>query len=240
MPKSKRLGILTETERERLINYDSIAVIERKNLNFRLKKKLSIIKDALEDIYLMLNSLPEDTTKDYIDTETAMRSLKATERIFKLLDLFPIEKNPPMGKLLARRYNLLKFPDSNGMVDFGYKPSPEEEELWKAVQDHTEYLKSIYDVNNVDLKLYTLQEYKEKMQPKIDSLQLSGIKYACFTNPGMIPMGVPSERAEELGYVGGDTKNVGLFLNGDYHGLARKLVAEMKEREKKQQEEESK
>jgi len=93
MPKSKIRGILTETERDRLINYNSIDVIERKNLNFRLKKKLNIIKDALEDINIMLNSLPDDTTKDYIDTKTALYSLATTEKILQLCAPWPVAEH---------------------------------------------------------------------------------------------------------------------------------------------------
>lgn len=206
MPAKKRLGILTEIERDRLAKYGEIGTVDKKNLNFRLKKKLSIINEALGDINLLLNNLPEDLTKDYIDTKTALSALEATERIMKLFDPLPIQRIAPSDKLIVRKENIIDFSDSFGMAVLIYDPKPEEAGLWRAVQEHITFLQKIYDVNNIDLNAYTLGEYKEMMTPLIERHQRGGITYTVKTNTGAIPSGVPHDRATELGYGGLDLR----------------------------------
>ena len=187
--KTKVLGLLTEIEHERLINYDQINAVERKNLNFRLKKKFNIINNAFKDIDIMLNlALKEksidEAIKKSIDMETALYSIKVTKSILQLLDPFPIFSDNS-GRLTALKTKKVQFPNSRGTAELIYTPTPEEVDLWHAVQDHIDFLRKIYDVENIDQNVYTLKEYKDLMTPAIERLMSKGIEYKSITNPNM-------------------------------------------------------
>jgi hypothetical protein len=57
MAEKKRKGMLTSLERERLDNYEKLNAIQKKNLNFRLKKKQNEILETISDINMLLKNI---------------------------------------------------------------------------------------------------------------------------------------------------------------------------------------
>lgn len=67
MPGQKRNVLLTETERERLINRRDMKDVKKRITNdSRVKKKLAAWMDNMDDVELILENLPQEVTKDAI------------------------------------------------------------------------------------------------------------------------------------------------------------------------------
>ncbi|OPY50755.1 MAG: hypothetical protein A4E48_01753 [Methanosaeta sp. PtaU1.Bin060] len=82
--------MLTELERERILHRETLTVPERKNLNFRLRKKLIELKQNLEDINLILNFFPQEELHEVIDFEHLSKSLDVTEALLQITDPWPV------------------------------------------------------------------------------------------------------------------------------------------------------
>jgi hypothetical protein len=82
--------MLTDLERTYLENSDSLDEKQKKNLNHRIKNKLILIEDTLNDIRLILEKYPEDLVKDHISNTTVNLAAAALERVLHILDPWPI------------------------------------------------------------------------------------------------------------------------------------------------------
>lgn len=84
--------MLTELERQRLRNRESVEVIERKRNEFAIRKKMEILPQYLSDIELILEKLPENQIEKLIDDDLAYKIFSITELLIKILEFVPIEK----------------------------------------------------------------------------------------------------------------------------------------------------
>lgn len=82
--------MLTELERNRVLHREDLTVPERKNLNFRLRKKLIELKQNLEDISLILNFFHHEELHEVIDFDHLSRSLDVTESLLQIIDPWPV------------------------------------------------------------------------------------------------------------------------------------------------------
>ena len=58
--------MLTKLERDRILHREDLTVPERKNLNFRIRKKLIELKQNLEDINLILTYLSQEELQEML------------------------------------------------------------------------------------------------------------------------------------------------------------------------------
>jgi hypothetical protein len=221
--KSKRLGVLTEIERDRLIKYESIDVIERKNLNFRLKKKLSIIKEAIEDINLLLTTLPEDTTKNYIDTETALYSIHVTEKILQLRAPWPVVEHDGFDPraYMTKGQRIKDQPGECIIVSMAWSATDEEVAINRKLKEHIAFLQYFIDpylinpvclepgeqivsaedafeaIKNQTRRGLTINTYLQNDNPKHIIVKETDLKFKRW-NPNGLPVkyDIPEQREE--------------------------------------------
>lgn len=82
--------MLTKLERNRIIHRESLTTAEKKNLTFRLRKKLIELKQTFEDINNILNFFPHEELHAILDFEHLSKSLDVTESLFKIVDPLPV------------------------------------------------------------------------------------------------------------------------------------------------------
>jgi len=85
MPGQKRNELLTETERERLINRRDMKDVKKRITNdSRVKKKLAAWVDNLRDVELILESLPEEMSESAVNEFAVYRLISVIKDLLRV------------------------------------------------------------------------------------------------------------------------------------------------------------
>lgn len=82
--------MLADLERTYLKDKDSLDDKQKKNLNHRIKNKLELIDDTLNDIRLILENYSEELIKEHISNNTISSAAAVLERVLQILDPWAI------------------------------------------------------------------------------------------------------------------------------------------------------
>jgi hypothetical protein len=152
--KTRTEGFLSDLERDRLKNYDNLNTIEKKNLNFRLRRKMSFINQTLADINRMLSTLPDDMLKEFIDISSAMYVQDTFDKVLQLLDPWPVKTIDPENAFDAFAvktiYTISEDPEKCNIVSL-YRPALYSEiVLTNRLKKHCEEVEKYYDPHFTD------------------------------------------------------------------------------------------
>jgi len=82
--------MLADLERTYLKDKDSLDDKQKKNINHRIKNKLKLINDVLDDVKLILENYPEELVKEHISNNTVSSAAAVLERVLQILDPWAI------------------------------------------------------------------------------------------------------------------------------------------------------
>jgi hypothetical protein len=94
--------MLADLERTYLKDKDSLDDKQKKNLNHRIKNKLKLIDETLNDVRLILENYPEELVKEHITNNTVYSAAAALERVLQILDPWSVGEHEE-GELRAFR-----------------------------------------------------------------------------------------------------------------------------------------
>jgi hypothetical protein len=82
--------MLADLERTYLKDRDGLDDKQKKNLNHRIKNKLKLIDETLNDIRLILENYPEELVKPHVSNITVYSAASTLERVLQILDPWAI------------------------------------------------------------------------------------------------------------------------------------------------------
>ncbi|WP_334102527.1 hypothetical protein [Methanothrix soehngenii] len=141
--------MLTDLERKRILHRDELTVAERKNLNFRLRKKLVELKGNLNDINLILDFFPHEELHEMLGSEHLIESLEVTELLLRIIDHWPIGVSEDENGVMAFRVfgNAIPsaVPGKCAIFSISYTPTQEEIDLDHRLTDHFNRIRCYID-----------------------------------------------------------------------------------------------
>jgi len=82
--------LLSKLEREMLTNPKGLDARQKRNLNYRLKTKCAQIDQALQEIRLLIENVPDDSIKESVSNKTLNTLMVIFENILQMFDPWPI------------------------------------------------------------------------------------------------------------------------------------------------------
>jgi hypothetical protein len=95
--------LLSKLEREILTNPEGLDARQKRNLNYRLKTRCSQIDQALQEIRLLIETVPEDSIKESVSNKTLNTLMAIFENILQVLDPWPIGVNEDESGVMASK-----------------------------------------------------------------------------------------------------------------------------------------
>ena len=200
MTIKKRIGMLTSLERERIFNYENLNATDKKNLNFRLKKKQNEIIETISDINMLLKNLHNSPIEVSISHEHLYEAKNLIENILKMLDAAPIIDSDEAYKKVKKFR--IEDPDNPGeakTVTVSREATKEEISINNCLTDLS---KTIEKYIKLDLSVSTLssiEEFNEILPPLQEEAANKGKILEVFAD-NVLPNSnvVPSQRADEI------------------------------------------
>jgi hypothetical protein len=140
--------MLTKLERERILHREDLTVPERKNLNFRIRKKLIELKQNLEDINLILTYLPQEELQEILAYDHLYKALDITDSLARIIDPWPVGEHENSGQYAFKTYGTA-FPDCEpgkcGIQTVSRLALEEDEKMYQRLKDHLTRLQHCID-----------------------------------------------------------------------------------------------
>ena len=176
--------MLTELERDRILHREELTVPEKKNLNFRLRKKLIGLKQTLEDIRLILTYLPQDELREELDFGHLRKSLDVTDSLIEIIDPWPVGEHED-EEPRAFRVHGMAIPDSKPgkctIKSISRTASLDEINLHKHLKDHLDKLLLCVDPCTPDPVCRDVEFYQLQMNEMLNLQKVSrGVIQASF------------------------------------------------------------
>jgi hypothetical protein len=131
--------LLSKSEREMLTQPEKMSPRQKRNLNYQIKMKAAQIKQALQEIRLLIEYVAEDLLKESVSSEMLIDSIQISEKILKVLDPWAVGE-PEKGELKAFRVwgSVIPAcaPGKCTIDSASYTASDEEIHLHKRLKEH--------------------------------------------------------------------------------------------------------
>lgn len=210
--------MLSPEERKRLKERDSNEMdsqIKASN-DARARRKLkSWLKDDLDDVYLILDKLPEDQLRRVLTDEHAFKLLDLAERLMaikRFAFMWGDIKNPEQWKVASRPGEPNRLAGDQDIVR-SFLLRRHIDNLYDFY-GHDTPINAFMELNRLDLD--------EEFHDKVTEEERAGLKRI--------------REAIKTRWEVRSSENISMFLKGDYLELAHRLIADAREREKNQQE----
>jgi hypothetical protein len=169
MEGKKRIGMLTSLERERLSNYESLNATDKKNLNFRLKKKQNEIIYTISDINMLLKNLRNSPIEIFISHEHLYETKILIENILKMLGAAPIidSRNADGSYMKVKKFKI-EDPVNPGeafAVTVSRVATEEEISIYKSLLDMSKTIKMYIDPDFAVSTLSSIEEFNRILSP---------------------------------------------------------------------------
>jgi hypothetical protein len=173
MAEKKKKGMLTSLERERLDNYENLDAIEKKNLNFRLKKKQNEILETISDINILLKNLRNSPIEISISHEHVSEVDTLIENILKILKVTPIIDSD-VANTTPKKVRKFKIDDSADSgkattVTVSREATEEEINIYKSLVQIDNTIKKNTDLNFADTPLYSIEDFNQQILPPLQA-----------------------------------------------------------------------
>jgi hypothetical protein len=175
MAGKKRKGMLTSLERERLDNYENLNAIEKKNLNFRLKKKQNEIFETISDINILLKNLRNSPIEISISHNHIYEVDTLIENILKILKVTPIididRDGADATPKKVRKFRIGDSADSgkSATVTVSREATAEEIDIYKSLIKIEGTIKNNTDLNFADTPLYSIEDFNQQILPPLQA-----------------------------------------------------------------------
>ena len=140
--------MLTKLERDRILHREDLTVPERKNLNFRIRKKLIELKQNLEDINLILTYLPQEELHEILAYDYLHKALDITDSLARIIDPWPVGEHETGGLYAFKTYGNM-FPDCEpgkcGIQTVSRLALEDDKEMYQRLKDHSMRLQHCID-----------------------------------------------------------------------------------------------
>jgi hypothetical protein len=171
MAEKKRKGMLTSLERERLDNYEKLNAIEKKNLNFRLKKKQNEILETISDINMLLKNIQDSQIEVHISHEHLYKVDTLIENILKILKVTPIVDSE-RADATPKKVRKFRIGDSADLgkatkVTVSREATEEEINIHKSLVQIERTIKKNTDPNSADSPPYSIEYFNQWILPPL-------------------------------------------------------------------------
>jgi hypothetical protein len=143
--------MLADLERIYLRDRDSLDDKQKKNLNHRIKNKLALIDETINDIRLILENYPEERIKEHVSNATVYAVAAILEKVLQILDPWPIGEHEEGDLRVFRTWGntIPESPDSEpgkcAIHSVSRIASDEEIELYQRLKDHFNKIRYFVD-----------------------------------------------------------------------------------------------
>jgi hypothetical protein len=173
MAEKKRKGMLTSLERERLDNYEKLNATDKKNLNFRLKKKQNEILETISDINMLLKNIQDSQIEVHISHEHLYKVDTLIENILKILKVTPIvdsERADATPKKVRKfRIEDSADPGKATTVTVSREATEEEINIHKSLVQIERTIKKNTDQNLADSPIYSIEAFNQQILPPLQA-----------------------------------------------------------------------